>query len=161
MTFKVGDLLRARYSCQEHEFANVLALLYRIEETDPGFLKIVKIKDRMFEKNNDILINMFFRGRTICELQLSIHKEENRKERLYGDFNHFLYELKRSEFGIIAEFASIVAQHDPIVNYFTFNQHSPPLLIEPPKKPLAMRTRSKELLFRRKFSEGFLTHKLC
>jgi DNA polymerase elongation subunit (family B) len=135
-----------------------------MEELDSSYLRIVKIKNRMFQKDNDILINLFFRNRVICELQLSVHKEENKKERLYSDFNHFIYELKRSEFGIIAEFASIVAQHDPIVNYFTFNQHSPPVIIEGLKKPssIHLRSRSKELHFRRKFSDGsYLTHKLC
>ena len=77
-------------------------MLYKMEELDSNFLRIVKINNRMFQKDNDILINFFFRNKIICELQLSIHKEFNRKERLYGDFNHFIYELKRSEFGIIA-----------------------------------------------------------
>lgn len=96
VTFKVGDLLRARYSCEEHEFVAVLGLLYKMEELNSGYLRIVKIKNRMFGKDNDILINFFFRSTIICELQLSIHKEENKKERLYSDFNHFIYELKRS-----------------------------------------------------------------
>lgn len=53
-----------------------------------------------------------------------------------------MYELKRSEFGIISELSSIVAQHDPIVNYFTFNQHKPPLvtklgkIVEPNEKSI-------------------------
>lgn len=112
--------------------------------------------------DNDILINFFFRNTIICELQLSIHKEENKKERLYSDFNHFIYELERCEFGIIAEFASIVAQHDPLVNYFTFKQHSPPILIENLRmNHLHTRSRSKELQFRRRLSDGMLTHKLC
>jgi hypothetical protein len=162
VTFKVGDLLRARYSCLEHEFVNTLGILYKIEELDSSFLRIIKIKNRMFEKDNDILINLFFKNRTICELQLSIHREENKKEKLYGEFNHFIYELKRSEFGIISEFSSIIAQHDPIVNYFTFFQHKPPVVIEKSKKhSLYLHSRSKELLFRRKISDGsFINHKL-
>jgi hypothetical protein len=31
VSFKIGDLIRARYICLEHEFSNILALLYKIE----------------------------------------------------------------------------------------------------------------------------------
>jgi hypothetical protein len=55
----------------------------------------------------------------------------------------------------------MVAQHDPLVNYFTFNQHSPPILIENLRKThLHTRSRSKELQFRRRFSDGMLTHQV-
>ena len=67
--------MRSKIACHENEFINILGILYKIEELDRGFLEIVKIKNRMHTKNNDILINLFFRGKTLCELQLSITRE--------------------------------------------------------------------------------------
>ena len=133
VNFNVGDLLRARYICLEHEFINVLAFLYKIEEMNPLFLKIVKIKNRLDDNNNDILINFFFKNTITCELQLAIFKETNKKEKLYSQFNHFLYELKRSSFGVISALSNVIAQHDPIVNYFTFSKMKHPKLIKSTK----------------------------
>lgn len=58
---------------------------------NPLFLKIVKIKNRLDDNNNDILINFFFKNTILCELQLAIFKETNKKEKLYSQFSHFLY----------------------------------------------------------------------
>lgn len=63
----------------EYEFMNLLGILYKIEELDNSFLKVIKIKNRLDEKDNDILINLFFKDQVICELQLSIHREQNSK----------------------------------------------------------------------------------
>lgn len=52
---------------------------------------------------------------------------------MYSQFNHFLYELKRSEFGILSALSNAIAQHDPIVSYFTFNRHKQPKLIKTSK----------------------------
>lgn len=87
----------------------MLAFLYKIEEMNPLFLKIVKIKNRLDDNNNDILINFFFKNTITCELQLAIFKETNKKEKLYSQFNHFLYELKRSSFGVISALSNVIA----------------------------------------------------
>jgi len=38
----------------------------------PQFLKIVRIKNRLDQKDSDILINMFFMNKIQCELQISL-----------------------------------------------------------------------------------------
>ena len=63
-------------------------------------------------------------------MQLGIFKEENFKEKLYSQFNHFIYELIRSDFGVLSALSNVIAQHDPIVNFFIFNQHKPPKTIK-------------------------------
>jgi hypothetical protein len=90
----------------------------------------VKIKNRLEDKSNDILINLFFKERILCEIQLGIFKEVNDKEKLYSEFNHFLYELIRSEFGVLSALGNVVAQYDPIVSFFTFDRHKPPASIK-------------------------------
>ena len=159
VTFKVGDLLRAKYSCHQYEFVSILNLLYTIEQKNSKFLKIIKIKNRMFQKDNDILINLFFKSKVICELQLSIFKQQKKKERLYGDFNHFIYELKRSNFGIISEISNIIAQHDPIVNYFTFVGQKPPVTKEKHKgQPFLRNSIVKSREIKRRDSKGILVN---
>ena len=94
------------------------------------FLRIVKIQNRLDGKSNDILINFLFRDTIICELQLAIFKETNHKEHLYSQFNHFLYELKRCSFGVISALSNAIAQHDPLVNEFTFHALKHPKLFK-------------------------------
>lgn len=93
-------------------------------------MKIIKLKNRLEDNNNDILLNIFFKEKVICEIQLGIFKEVNKKESLYSQFNHFLYELKRSEFGVLSALSNTIAQHDPIVAYFSFSRNNPPTVIK-------------------------------
>lgn len=84
-------------------------------------LKLIRVKSRLDQKDNDILINLFFMGRIQCEMQLSINEVEEsdtRKSKYYSAYNHLLYELKRSLFGPIGEFACILGEHDPVVSQY-------------------------------------------
>jgi hypothetical protein len=80
-----------------------------------GKFKLVRIKDKLNQKDNNVLINYMFMGKVQCELQLSIQDME-KKDKNYYAFTHFLYELTRGKFGVLTECATIVSQHDPVVS---------------------------------------------
>jgi hypothetical protein len=77
--------------------------------------RLVRVKNKLNQKDNNILINYMFLGKVQCELQLSI-QDMKEKDKNYYAFSHFLYELTRGKFGVITECATVIAQHDPIVN---------------------------------------------
>ena len=92
VVFKVNDLLRSKFQCNESTFINVLntlALLDRSREME-GRFRLVRLKNKLNEKDNNILINYMFLGRVQCELQLSVQDTKG-KAKNYYDFNHFLY----------------------------------------------------------------------
>lgn len=72
VSFKVGDLLRAKYACPEHQIIKIYHNLIEVSEKKPELFKIMRIKNRLDQKENDILINFFFNNKIQCELQLSI-----------------------------------------------------------------------------------------
>lgn len=76
---------------------------------------MVRLKNKLNQKDNNVLINYMFLGRVQCELQLSVQQTKG-KAKDYYNFNHFLYQLIRGKFGAITECAIIVSQHDPVVN---------------------------------------------
>jgi hypothetical protein len=77
--------------------------------------KLVKIKNKLNQKGNNILINYMLLNKVQCELQVSIQKMP-KKDKNYYAMSHFLYELTRGKFGVLTECATIVCQHDPIVS---------------------------------------------
>ena len=68
-------------------------------------MKCIRIKNRLDQKDNDILLNIFFANKIICEIQLSFDRaidlEGAQKKKYYTSFNHFLYEIRRSLLGPI------------------------------------------------------------
>lgn len=66
VSFKVGDLIRAKYACSESEFLRIYKNLIEVSEQRPEVLKIVRIKNRLDHKENDILLNMFFMNKVQC-----------------------------------------------------------------------------------------------
>lgn len=56
----------------------------------------MRIKNRLDNKDNDVLINVYFMDKIECEIQLSIKGLHNKAEKDYSNFNHFIYELIRS-----------------------------------------------------------------
>lgn len=98
VTLKIGDLLRSKYCCSEQEFVRVLGVLEEVDCKHPNILRIVRIKNRLEKKDNDVLINLYFMDRIECELQLSIKTHHSRHQD-HSAFNHFLYEVIRSQLG--------------------------------------------------------------
>jgi hypothetical protein len=121
ISFKVGDLIRGKYAGSEAEFLRIYKNLIEVSEQRPEVLKIVRIKNRLDQKENDILVNLFFSNKIQCELQLSFERtdeENSRKVKLYSSYNHFLYEIRRSLLGPIGEYACILGEHDPVVSQY-------------------------------------------
>lgn len=66
-----------------------------------GKFKLVRIKNKLDEPANNIMVNYLFMGKVQCELQLSI-QEPKGKQKHYYTYSHFVYELIRGKFGSIA-----------------------------------------------------------
>jgi len=66
-----------------------------------GKFKLVRIKNKLEDSANNIMVNYLFMGKVQCELQLSI-QESKGKEKNYYIFSHFIYELIRGKLGIIS-----------------------------------------------------------
>ena len=52
--------------------------------------KLVRIKNKLDQPANNIIINYLFMGKVQCELQLSIQDIKG-KEKKYFSFSHFIY----------------------------------------------------------------------
>lgn len=77
--------------------------------------KLVRIKSKLDDPANNIMINYLFMGKVQCQLQLSI-QEPKGKEKSYYTFSHFVYEIVRGNFGNITELAIMISQLDPMMN---------------------------------------------
>jgi hypothetical protein len=96
--------------------------------------KIIKIRDKLDDPANNVMINYLFMGKVQCELQLSI-QESKGKEKNYYTFAHFVYELTRGKFGTLAECAIMISQLDPMITackngYYSEKNKKSGLLIE-------------------------------
>ena len=112
----MSDLMRSKIQCTEASFLGVLKTFYLLDshESTSKKVKLVRIKNRLDSSANDIMINYMFMGRVQCELQLSV-QESKGKEKNYYTFSHFVYELTRGKFGVIAELAIMISQLDPMI----------------------------------------------
>jgi hypothetical protein len=117
VVFRVSDLMRSKLQCTERGFISLLKTMYLLDSSDAmrGKFKLVRIKNKMDDPANNIIVNYLFMGRVQCELQLSI-QEPRGKEKNYFTFSHFIYELTRGKFGTLAECAIMIAQLDPMVS---------------------------------------------
>ncbi len=117
VVFRVSDLMRSKLQCTERGFISLLKTMYLLDSSDSmrGKFKLVRIKNKMDDPANNIIVNYLFMGRVQCELQLSI-QEPRGKEKNYFTFSHFIYELTRGKFGTLAECAIMIAQLDPMVS---------------------------------------------
>jgi len=120
--------MRSKIHCSETTFIRLLKTFNILDEINSkegrSFFELVRIKNKLDTKENNILVNYLFMGKVQCELQMSIQKMAS-KEQKYCNFNHFLYELTRGKFGVLAECATIISQHDPIVSSSSTNQYQP------------------------------------
>ena len=133
VVFRVSDLMRSKFQCSENSFITLLKTLYILDNSEQmkGKFKLVRIKSKLDDPANNIMINYFFKGKIQCELQLSI-QEPLGKEKHYYAFSHFVYELCRGKFGVIAECTIMISQLDPMVtackkSYYQ-EKEEPPLL---------------------------------
>lgn len=47
VTFKIGDMMRCKCACSEHEFIKILMVLESLHSNAPDVLKLVRIKNRL------------------------------------------------------------------------------------------------------------------
>lgn len=128
IVFQVNDLLRSKFQCSETTFINILNTLYLLDKSGEmkNKFKLVRVKNKLDQKDNNILINYMFLGKVQCELQLSIQDMKS-KEKNYYNFSHFVYELTRGKFGAITECSILISQHDPIISSSTTGMYYQPL----------------------------------
>lgn len=62
--------------------------------------------------NRDILMNLRYRNCLSVEIQLATKSNKSHFTEKSNAFNHFIYELKRSKFGPVAEASSIWTNKD-------------------------------------------------
>lgn len=91
--------------------------MYQSENNRQRF-KVVRIKDRLSLGTRDIMINAQINRGLVCEIQLSVTSHSDKKQELLDSYNHFLYELKRSELGSIIENVSIWSNLEQRFSYF-------------------------------------------
>ena len=73
--------------------------MMKTSRDEPKKLKIVRVKNRLRRGTNDILVNVLFNNKILCEIQLGVVSKTSEFIKCSNEFNHFLYELKRSIFG--------------------------------------------------------------
>lgn len=102
--------------CTETQFIGLLKTMYILDGSEDmkGKFKLIRIKNKLDESANNIIINYLFMGWVQCELQLSIQEPKD-KQKNYYTFSHFVYELTRGKFGSIAECAIMISQLDPMI----------------------------------------------
>ena len=78
----------------------------------------MRIKDRLGTGTRDILINAQTSRGVVCEIQLAVASNMEKKQELLDQYNHFLYELKRAKLGSITESASIWSNLEQRARFF-------------------------------------------
>ena len=68
VTFRISDLMRAKYQCTESGFITLLKTLYILDKDENmnGKFKLTRIKNKLDEPANNIIINYLFMGRVEC-----------------------------------------------------------------------------------------------
>ena len=109
LSFKIGDLMRCKLSSREQEVIRIYNELIRLSRSKEHArtFRIVRIKNRLKDSTNDILINARFNGSILCEIQLAIKSHASDFIKKSNAFHHYIYELERSQFGPVTELCSI------------------------------------------------------
>jgi hypothetical protein len=112
----VSDLLRSKLKCSEKSFITILNTMYLLDNSKEmkGKFKLVRIKNKLEEPANNIMVNYLFMGKVQCELQLSTQQPKGKEKHLFT-ISHFIYELVRGKLGSIAECATMLSQLDPMI----------------------------------------------
>lgn len=76
-------------------------------------MKIVRVKNRLKEGTNDILVNVLFNKTYLCEIQLAVKSAQSKFIACSNQFNHYVYELGRTLFGPLTELSSVWMSLDP------------------------------------------------
>ena len=68
IVFRVMDLLRSKFMCSESAFISILRTMYLLDSRDDmqTKFKIIKIRDKLDDPANNIMINYLFMGKVQC-----------------------------------------------------------------------------------------------
>ena len=103
-SFRIEDLIRSKLQCSEDGYIHLLKtmdIIHQSEMMNKKF-KLVRIKNKLSESAQNIIINYLFMNKIQCELQLSIQEMSTKSKNNYL-MSHFVYELTRGAFGPISE----------------------------------------------------------
>jgi len=76
-------------------------------------MKIIRVKNRLKLGTNDILINVLYKNKYLCEIQLAVKSAQSKFISCSNAWNHYIYELGRTIFGPITELSSVWISLDP------------------------------------------------
>ena len=113
LSFKIGDLMRCKCSSKEKEILRIFQELESISNSNPKLLKIIRVKNRLKLGTNDILINVLYKNKHLCEIQLAVKSSQSKFISCSNMFNHYIYELGRTLFGPLTELSSVWMSLDP------------------------------------------------
>lgn len=71
------------------------------------------MKNRLKLGTNDILINILYKNKYLCEIQLAVKSAQSKFIACSNKFNHYIYELGRTLFGPLTELSSVWMSLDP------------------------------------------------
>ncbi len=66
LSFKVSDILRCKYASKEKEVLRVFREIEEMGKAEGGQVKMIRIKNRLKQSTNDILINIKFNDQINC-----------------------------------------------------------------------------------------------
>ena len=77
-------------------------------------MKIIRVKNRLKLGTNDILINVLYKNKYLCEIQLAVKSAQSKFISCSNAWNHYIYELGRTIFDPrSAEYAHIILNEKP------------------------------------------------
>lgn len=67
VVFRVSDLVRAKFKCSESSFITLLKVMYLLDESESmkGRFQLVRIKNKLEDPANNIMINYMFMGKVV------------------------------------------------------------------------------------------------
>ena len=104
--------MRCKCSSKEKEIIALYKEVERRHRQPNSDIKIIRVKNRLNKGNKDILLNLLYKGEMVVEMQLAIKSEKSKFIECSYNFNHYLYELKRAQFGPIMEMCNIWVNKD-------------------------------------------------
>jgi hypothetical protein len=80
IVFRVSDILRAKFQCSENSFISLLKTVYLLDSNESmrKKFKLVRIKNKLDDPANNIIINFLFMSKVQCELQMSIQEPKGK-----------------------------------------------------------------------------------
>ncbi len=112
--------MRCKCSSKQREILHIYKQLQTISQRDPRKIKIIRVKNRLKLGTNDILINILYKNKYLCEIQLAVKSAQSKFIACSNMFNHYIYELGRTLFGPLTELSSVWMSLDPRAGEYSY-----------------------------------------